>query len=252
MKNEKFLTLVINLDRSPQRLANMARQLAGMGMSWERLPAAEGKLFSLEDPSLVDLPEFGRRHGKWPVHGELGCYLSHVWAMRRFLETEQPYALILEDDAQLTATLPGVLTALADHFREWDMVKLSGVHVGTPLKLLHLSEGAYLTVMLTPYTGSSAYVVNRHAAQSYLDRLLPMRVPYDHEFDRGWHWQLKIRAVTPSPCLHDQDGESMINGHKVKRNFHWTKRWSALRWRMGNQWRRAVEGGTVWLRSKLV
>lgn len=252
MQSPQFLTLVINLDRSPQRLASMSLQLTKLGLSWERLAAAEGKLYSLQDPSLVDLSEFGRRHGKAPVPGELGCYLSHVWAMRRFLETDYPYALILEDDAQLTAQLPKVLDALAESFREWDMVKLSGVHSGTPLTLQTLCAGFGLAVMLTPYTGSSAYVLNRHAAETYLARLLPMRVPYDHEFDRGWHWRLRVRAVTPSPCIHDQHGESVINEQKADRNFHWTQRWPAVRWRLANQWHRVVDGCRVWLTNKWV
>ena len=225
----------------------MSDQLGSIGLQWERLSAADGKLFSLEDTALVDLTEFARRHGKTPVHGELGCYLSHVWAMRRFLETDSPYALILEDDVQLSEPLPQVLDALANVPGDWDMVKLSGVHSGSPLKLQRLYAQFHLAVTLTPYTGSSAYVINRRAAQNYLSGLLPMRVPYDHEFDRGWRWDLKVRAVMPSPCAHDQAGESLINTTTSRRKFHWTKRWPAVAWRLGNQWRRALYGGRAWL-----
>lgn len=251
MQISPFLTLVINLDRSPQRLATTAEQLDGLGIPWERLPAAEGRLFSLEDTELVDLPEFGRRHGKTPLHGELGCYLSHVWAMQRFLQTDCPYALILEDDVQISSRLPEVLKALAASAADWDMVKLSGVHSGTPVKLKSLGGDSYLAVTLTPYTGSSAYVINRHAAQKFADGVLPMRVPYDHEFDRGWHWKLKIRTAMPSACGHDQSGESMINTTAVNRKFHWTKRLPALSWRLHNQWCRLVYGGKAWFESRL-
>lgn len=247
----KFFTLVINLDRAPQRLSFMSDQLASIGLHWERMSAADGRLFSLEDATLVDLTEFARRHGKTPVHGELGCYLSHVWAMRRFLETDSPYALILEDDVQLSEVLPRVLEALANVHGDWDMVKLSGVHSGSPLKLQLLCAQAHLAVTLTPYTGSSAYVINRRAAQNYLSGLLPMRVPYDHEFDRGWHWGLKVRAVMPSPCGHDQAGESLINTTTTQRKFHWTKRWPAIGWRLGNQWRRLLYGCCAWIQAKL-
>jgi len=251
MQTSPFLTLVINLDRSPQRLLAISKQLAGLNMPWERLPAAEGKLYSLEDAELVDLPEFGRRHGKTPLHGELGCYLSHVWAMRRFLETDSPYALILEDDVHIAAHLPQVLDVLAACSADWDMVKLSGVHSGTPLKIKSLGNVGSLVVTLTPYTGSSAYVINRQAAQRYASDLLPMRVPYDHEFDRGWHWGLKVRAVMPPACGHDQSGESMINTTAVNRKFHWTRRLPAMGWRLQNQWRRLIYGWRVWLRFRL-
>ncbi len=250
MQSREILTLVINLDRSPQRLAAISRQLSSIGITWERLPAAEGKLFALDDPSLVNLAEFGRRHGKSPVHGELGCFLSHVWAMQRLLETKSQYALILEDDVHLSVDLPKVLKALADLPGDWDMVKLSGVHSGSPLSLRELVQPYHLTVMLTPYTGSSAYMVNRKAAQVYLDGLLPMRVPFDHEFDRGWYWGLKVRAVTPSPCGHDQEGESLISSSVVNRKFHWSRRLPALGWRLHNQWRRVFYACSAWMKSK--
>jgi glycosyl transferase, family 25 len=249
MQSRQILTLVINLDRSPQRLAAISEQLSSIGIPWERLPAAEGKLFALDDPSLVDLVEFGRRHGKSPVHGELGCFLSHVWSMQRFLETNSEFALILEDDVHLSVDLPKVLDALTDQSEDWDMVKLSGVHSGTPLNLSELVQHYHLKVMLTPYTGSSAYLVNRKAAKTYLDGLLPMRVPFDHEFDRGWHWNLKVRAVMPSPCGHDQDGVSLINTSAVNRKFHWSKRFPAMGWRLQNQWRRALYAWFAWFRN---
>ena len=171
--------------------------------------------------------------------------------MRRFLETDSPYALILEDDVQLSPCLPSVLNALADASADWDMVKLSGVHSGSPLKLKPLCGKAHLAVTLTPYTGSSAYVINRRAAHNYLAGLLPMKVPYDHEFDRGWHWGLQVRAVVPSPCGHDQAGESLINTASTRRKFHWTRRWPAVGWRLGNQWHRLLYGCHAWLKARL-
>jgi hypothetical protein len=35
--------------------------------------------------------------------------------------------------------------------------------------------------------------------------LLPMSLPYDHVFDQGWRFGLKVRLVTPTPCGHDEE-----------------------------------------------
>ena len=250
MNFNDYLILVINLDRAPQRLEKISTQLQRLGLSWERVSAADGKNLSMEDPTLLDAGAFGQRHGKTPLPGELGCYLSHVWAMQRFLQSGARFALILEDDVLLRDDLPEVLTQLSVHAQAWDMVKLSGVHSGTPLPVGSLSPKHQLAVMLSRFTGSSAYVLNRHAAQTYARGLLPMKIPYDHEFDRAWFWGLKIRMVTPCPCGHDEAEVSMINTIQTPRvKFHWTRRLRTYRWRLGNELSRLFHGLWQWLTS---
>jgi glycosyl transferase family 25 len=246
-----FLILVINLDRAPQRLQKITEQLNRLGLTWERVSAADGKTLSMEDETLLDAKAFGARHGKTPLLGELGCYLSHVWAFERFLRSDAQFAVVLEDDVLLHDELPEVLLGLASYADAWDMVKLSGVHSGTPVSVGALTKQHALAVMLSRCTGSSAYAVNRHAATVYSRGLLPMKIPYDHEFDRGWHWGLKIRMVTPHPCGHDDQEVSMINTtstHRVK--FHWSRRLKAYRWRLANELSRLAHGVGQWLRFR--
>src|SRR5262245_47643789 len=45
---------VINLDRSPNRLALVREQLTCLGLAWERVPAVDGSTFSLPDHRVVD------------------------------------------------------------------------------------------------------------------------------------------------------------------------------------------------------
>lgn len=243
MNSNDLLVLVINLDRSPERLIKIGAQLERLGLAWERLPAADGRTLSMDDPQLLDVAEFGRRHGKRPMAGELGCHVSHVWAFQRFLRSEARWALILEDDALIGPDLPAVLQSLAACEDNWDMVKLSGVHSGTPSPVRDLGGGYRLAVMLSRYTGSSAYLVNRHAAQTYANGLLPMNLPYDHAFDRAWAWKLRLRMVTPSPCVHNIAEVSVIHQSEMaSRKFHWSRRWRTYGWRLGNEVQRLVHG----------
>ena len=242
--------LVINLDRSPERLARIGADLEALGLPWQRLPAADGRQFDLHDPRWLDAAAFRRRHGKHPMPGELGCYLSHVWAMQALRDSNHPWALVLEDDAHLTAALPEVLHALASEAAHWDLVKLSGVHRGSPLALRPLAGAHRLCVTLSAYTGSSAYVVQRTAAEVYARGLLPMKVPYDHEFDRGWHWGLQVRAVFPAPCLHDQGNDSTIEKPRGHQKLRGLARWPAYGWRLGNGLARLGHGlwAALWRR----
>ncbi len=247
----KLLTLVINLDRSPHRLAQIARQLEDISWPWERLSAADGKCLDLGDRSLLDLDAFERKHGKPPLPGEVGCYLSHVWAMRRFLETDQAFLLILEDDPRIGPDLPVVIGALMERAEQWDVVMLAGVHSGRPLRVAPLWGAYALAVPLSRYAGSSAYLLSRHAAEVYLRDLLPVSLPYDHEYDRAWARGLKTRIVTPAPCRHSfEDGSDLHPPGVVRRNFHWSRRLGTLWWRLKTDLRRIAHGLGQWLRYR--
>jgi len=241
---ERLLTLVINLDRAVERRERITAQLQQLGLPWTRLPAVDARQLTDAQRAALDTVAYRRKHGMAPLDGELGCYLSHVEAMRRLLASDCEFALVLEDDVLPATQLPGVLRALMAHPERWDMVKLSAVHSGTPIPVLRLTEQHALAVMLSRCTGSSAYLVNRRAAQAYSDGLLPMSLPYDHVFDQGWHWGLKVRMVSPPPCTHDEQIASTIVAApgSPSRKFHWTRRWSTYAWRLGNEWRRIRYG----------
>ncbi len=255
------LVLVINLDKDTARLARIAAQLDGLGLGWTRIPAVHGARLTPEQRQrLVDVQGYGHRHGMTPNAGEIGCYLSHLDAARALLASQAKQALVLEDDVGLTPDLPAILDQLAAVPDRWDMVKLSAVHRGTPRPVLPLGERHHLTVMLSQCTGSSAYVINRHAAQVYLDRLLPIRLPIDHAYDRAWDLGIKVRRVDPLVALHDNLIESTITSVALdsgetgtpapggtaqpakSRVFPWYRRLPTYGWRIVNELRRVTHG----------
>jgi len=245
-------TWVINLDRAPDRLARISGQLQRLQLPWTRLPAVDARAFTPEQRAALDEPAYRRKHGMLPVPGELGCYLSHVEVMRRLLASSARCALVLEDDVLLRDSLPVVLQGLLAHPGRWDMVKLSAVHSGTPVPVLEVAPGHRLAVMLSRCTGSSAYLLNRQAASAYLQGLLPMSLPYDHVFDQGWRFALKVRLVTPTPCGHDETVETtIVTPPGLKRKFPWTRRLPTYAYRLGNESRRLVYGVTQTVRERV-
>ena len=84
----EVLVQVINLERRPDRLARMTAQLEKAGLSFEVQVAVDGQLETHE-------PKFLSK-------GAIGCWKSHVNAMRRIAESKAPFGLILEDDAVLS------------------------------------------------------------------------------------------------------------------------------------------------------
>lgn len=255
-------TWVINLDRAPDRLARVREQLDRLQMPFTRLPAVDARAFTPAQQALLDAPAFHRHHGMTPLPGELGCYLSHIEVMRAFMASGAEAALVLEDDVRLHDTLPAVLAALmrSELRGRWDVVKLSAVHSGTPVAVAELGQGPLsghrLAVMLSKCTGSSAYLMNRRAAEAWLRQpggLLPMQLPYDHAFDRAWVYGLQQRLVVPTPCGHDDQVASTIGAPAgmPSRKFRGFKRWPTHLWRLGNELRRVAYGLQQLLREKL-
>lgn len=190
---------VINLDRSPNRLALVREQLTSLGLAWERVPAVDGSTLSLPDHRIVDEKAFKWRHHALLRRGEIGCYLSHRIAINRFLASRAAAGVILEDDVDLSADFAAALAALAACPDRWDIVKLHATHPGGIITRYRLDGGRRLVSLAFRHGSSAAYVVNRKAASLLAGGLLPMTVPYDHEFDRAWKYGFRLRALLPFP-----------------------------------------------------
>ncbi|MEL6504015.1 MAG: glycosyltransferase family 25 protein [Pseudomonadota bacterium] len=187
---------VINLDRSPDRLAVQRDQFDRLGLTFTRVPAVDGKTL-LPDLKGLNRRGYDFRHGKSIHPNELGCYLSHYRAIETFMASGADHGVILEDDAGLTDDAPAVLCALIDAAQAWDVVNLNGRHKGQPVRQRKLSTGHDLVCYLFRRTGSAGYLINRKAGAAYLEKLLPMKVPYDHEYDRAWVYGFRYRGVQP-------------------------------------------------------
>lgn len=89
-------TYVINLDRRPDRLADISAHLSELGMSFERIAAVDGKLWDGQG-----WKKQGRsRPDYW--RGAAGCYFSHLRALRTAIDRNIFPCIIVEDDAFFT------------------------------------------------------------------------------------------------------------------------------------------------------
>ena len=124
-----------------------------------------------------------------------------------------------------------------------NLVKLEAHHSTVSLPIRRLFGPYCLCVVPTRPTGSAAYVINRSAAGAFLERLLPMVVPYDHAFDRGWALGLRVRAITPWPVK--TDGPSTISG-EFRKLKAWQKGYS-LAWRARTETMRFAGALHAWV-----
>jgi GR25 family glycosyltransferase involved in LPS biosynthesis len=83
-----LLIQVINLEKRPDRLSLIGSDLKKAGLSFETQVAVDGQTVDVES--------------KFLSKSEIGCFKSHVNAMRRQVEAGAQFSLILEDDAALS------------------------------------------------------------------------------------------------------------------------------------------------------
>lgn len=195
---KKWRAYVINLDRAPERMDAMRNKLEKAGIDYVRVPAIDGKKVSF-GPREIDEEGYRHCHGKRSTPTEIACYVSHYEAVQAFLASDDEVALIMEDDATASPTLRDAIEELLNYPDKWDMIKLAGPDSGSrrcPLKVAELEHGI-LAVNLFFHSSSAAYLVNRSTAQRMVERLLPMKLPYDHEITRFWHYDTRYYTYYP-------------------------------------------------------
>ncbi|MEA3186445.1 MAG: glycosyl transferase, family 25 [Chthoniobacter sp.] len=189
---------VINLDRAPERWAHIEQSFAGTAFQLCRVPAVDGNGITLPTRDFSERG-FRRLHGRGTNPFEIACYWSHVKAMAAFLQTTDEHAMICEDDIVPEPKLDEVVKAALRHARFWNVLRLSGLSAGKPWMLTRLHDEFSLCLHTQRLKGAGAYIVDRRAAQAFVNGLLPMKLPFDHAMDREWVFGLTAAAVTPFP-----------------------------------------------------
>lgn len=179
----QILRLVINLDRSKERLESVSKQLSAQGLSFQRIPAVDGRKLSPEQLSRLEAPynapeKFVFRKALWPT--EIACFLSHAACWEKLVNSNCDWALIMEDDIVLSPRFK--LFAASS---EWiphgvRVIQLHGfrqtftVGDGYPV---HDTE--LLRIIRPTPLGSLAYLIHREAVAYALATYMPIPAPVD-------------------------------------------------------------------------
>lgn len=246
--------LLINLERSRERLATALGQLAAAGLAAERLPAVDGRAIP-EEERLRLAPWDTGAFFKPLSPGEVGCYLSHVAAAERIVAEGWPVALVLEDDFALN---PGFAADLADLAALGealpDLVRLDGSMTGGQL-IRRLPGGRRLLRHRRPATCTTALLWTRRGAAKFLAAARPLRRPVDVQLKHWWEGDLDILAVAPPMIgLHDvQAATSTIGARRERSLAQWLRQ---LSYKTRYAFRSQLEllgrrGPLAWLRANL-
>ncbi len=180
---------VVNLDRRPDRWEAISENLERIGVRAERVAAVDARVLA-ETPGWEIQSDRKRRFLALDA-GATACILSHAATLRRFLSTDRPAALVLEDDALLAADAAPLLRStdwwpagasivrlvnIGGSGRNWREATLLGPAGGgarTP-------DGRELRRLERRCESAVAYLIDRTGAGTVLDAVRDPDVPYDH------------------------------------------------------------------------
>lgn len=182
----KIKSYLVNLKESTARKERTLQEISGYSLlDVEVVEAINGKNLSEEELDLLfDRERFIRKYSRKPAAGEIGCTLSHRECYRRLLDSDNEYALILEDDVCfiypddvefILKRAVGILSA-----DKSCIITLSRYHCYYP-KVLHSLSG-YSFYRIWGAYGTCAYLINRCAAKKLLSIDKPFLVADDFEY----------------------------------------------------------------------
>src|SRR5690606_22765699 len=88
---------LISLEKDIQRRIDLEKKFLKSYQSMHWIKAINGKELSAKD-YFYYTQQYFNAHKKLITPSEVGCTLSHIQTLEVFLETDEEYCLILEDD----------------------------------------------------------------------------------------------------------------------------------------------------------
>jgi glycosyl transferase, family 25 len=202
---------LVNLQRHGERRERIATMLAEEGLEMVWRPGLDGaRLRERRRPAA-------RRPGAFPSHRrvlsrfEIACLVSHRMAWRRFLESDDTHALVIEDDVHFGEGFGEVVAS--DQLRQapFDIIRLESFAPRVLVDRRHGFPVGERTVypLLSHNPGAGGYCINRRAASELLKMTRAAPEEVDHVmFDvprlkrLGMH-RLRIGQMLPAIVIQD-------------------------------------------------
>ena len=225
------VTLIVTVDAEAGARRESAREQLSL-LAW---PFAFVEGLTPQCSEAIELYDArqNRKKSKRPLAlAEVAAYASHRKAMRAFLDTDEPIALILEDDFRLLkpAAFAARIAALQHAPIEWDILKLFDFQDRPVVDSVRVADMDIVSHG-SPTAGMVGYLITRHGAENLLRRPVIYR---QIDEDIKFFWELKLRVLSVKPNLvtdvSAELGGSLIEAdrNEIKLKRHWNMSIKAL------------------------
>jgi glycosyl transferase family 25 len=222
-------TFYINRDRDADRRESVEGYLKLAGLKGERIEGVEGLAVPEHFKGLFFT---GDRLHSGLKPGEVGCYASHLTAMKAIVEQGLDYALILEDDAVVPANLREIVgDVLANLPSGWDLIHICHDSNRAVKPVAQLGDGHRIVRFSRVPENATGYIMSRAGAMKFL-RPIKRYWPLDTDFRQPWRFNLNIYGVAPRLIRPDYNFESSIHkmgnhsrlrrGLPIPKSYCWT------------------------------
>jgi glycosyl transferase family 25 len=202
----KMKCLVINLDRSLDRLAHMTAEFSRMGIAFERVAAIDAQ--DRRDLSRIPL-RAKRITPPRMADAEIACLLSHraCWAI--IAAGDDAYGAVFEDDVVFSTKAAALLADVGWIPADADVVKLETFFKKTVIARKRLSAGHGFSArrLHGVHIGSAGYILSRQAARDLVMATNDIGIPVDHLIFNpvfATSSSKTIYQLVPALCVQDQ------------------------------------------------
>ena len=200
---------VISDKENRERRERVQKRLVKMGIIPHFMDAIMGK-----DLSPQDLADHVQEVDALTL-GEVGCALSHMACLRRFLETRRKSVVVFEDDIAFSPRLTlDVLKDLVAFVESQEEPLMMALHDDSrPVEEVTQIDGIAVNRTYR-FMRAHAYIVNRAAARKILDLQTPLQFQFD---DCKQYYYLKgitLLTVAPALVMNDDSVESTIESER--------------------------------------
>lgn len=189
----------------------MQEQADRVGLTFERISAVNG----------ADVPtwlteEFSRPHKM--SSGQVGCYASHLVAAQMIVARQLPFAVVIEDDAEIDPDLVDVtLEAVRAMPADWDYLHLSSRFKKSVIRVADVNNRSLIRYSVWP-SGTVGYALSNRGARKWLNPMPRIR-PNDLDNRFAWQQHLRVFGIDPPPIKHNFDLRSEVGRHGPRP--HW-------------------------------
>ena len=211
----------INLERRKDKWTAMERQSKGLGVPIVRIDAIDAR----ETSNLTSIQKL-KHVGPIGIlsKGTRACTLSHSLAWQKFLNTEAPFAVFVEDDIVFTHSFKEFFQTTRSLPHGCDVLKLHGLapgekHLVVKSKSTFKSgDGFRYSEILSFSPGAYGYALSRRGAEVALEGMASIAIPVDHFLFNPsaarHHIGIKAFDIDPPVLRLNTEFASDLSGHR--------------------------------------
>jgi glycosyl transferase family 25 len=209
---------IINLERAAARYQAVCEGLRGVSVPVVRVPGVDGN--ALSDLVFWELTR-KNRFSRPLLKTEAGCYLSHLQCLKKIVEENLDFGIVLEDDAVFSPDFEKVLLELLDEREkqktDWELLKMSdcGSHYIEQAK-----RPDYSLVECHPVPARFlAQIWTRSGAEKFLARYTEVSRPVDIDIKFVWEHGIRVVNVLPDLVRHAEIPSTIGDRERLRRPF---------------------------------